>query len=157
MFSKLDAATAKMTSGICSIVALLASIVAYFAVGGTIFSGIYITLVYILPKPSDVLVSNLNLLWGLLVGEAVGSIASGFVMFRIARRSRIISSAVVIALLGAMREGYILWGPNTPWELRIEPPLQMLLVCLSFFALGAWMGDKQTKTDRKIETEDIDQ
>lgn len=129
----------------CSIAAIFASLAAYFAVGGVMLSAIYIMLVYILPKPGDLLVFNLNLLWGLLVGEAAGSIASGYVMFRIARRSRVINSAMVIALLSAMREGFILWGPNTPWELRTDPLLQTLLVCLSFFVLGAWMGARKRK------------
>ncbi len=145
MFSKLDAATAKMNSGLCSIVTILASLAAYLAVGGFTLSAIYIMLVYVLPKPDDLLVFNLNLLWGLLVSEAAGSIASGYVMFRIARRRRVMSSAVVIALLIAMREGYILWGPNTPWELRTDPLLQTLLVCLSFFVLGAWLGARNRK------------
>ena len=132
MFSKLDATTARMKSGMRSIVTILAGLAAYLAVGGIVFGAIYIGVLYILPKPGDLLVFNLNISWGFLIGEAVGSIASGYVIFRIASRARYINSSIVILLLIAMRQGYVLWGPNTPWALEDDPLLPTILVCLPF-------------------------
>ncbi len=145
MFPKLDATTEKMNSGICSTVAILAGLAAYFTFGGIMFGAIYIVLTYILPKPGDLLVFNLNISWGFLAAEAVGSIASGYVMFRIASRARYINSSIVILLLIAMRQGYVLRGPNTPWALEDDPLLPTILVCLPFFVLGAWMGSRKRK------------
>jgi hypothetical protein len=136
-----------------SIVAISKGLAAYFVAGGVVFGAIYFVLVYLLPKPDDwvVLRSTLNLLWGLLIGEAVGSIASGYVMFRIVSRARYINSAMVIALLSAMRQAYVLWGPNTPWALEDDPLLPTILVCLPFFVLGAWMGSRKRGQIEKLE------
>lgn len=134
-----------------SVVAVSKGLVTFFAAGGIMFGAIYIGLVYILPKPGDLLVFNLNISWGFLVGEVVGSIASGYVMFRIASRARYINSAMVIALLSAMRQAYVLWGPNTPSALEDDPLLPTILVCLPFFVLGAWMGSRKREQIEKLE------
>ena len=145
MLFKQHATPTRMKSGMRSIVAIFAGLAAYFAVGGMMFGIIYIVLVYILPKPGDLLAFNLNILWGFLVGEAVGSIASGYVISRVASRARYINSAIVIVLLSAMRQGYILWGPNTRWALEDDPLLPTILVCLPFLALGIWIGSRKRK------------
>jgi hypothetical protein len=128
-----------------SIAAIILGLAAFFAAGGIMFGAIYLGLVYLLPKPEDLLVFNLNLLSGLLVGEAAGSIVSGYVAARVARRAQFFHSAVVIALLCALRQGYIFWGSDTGWYLTFDPSLLTFLVCLPFFSFGTWMGFRKRK------------
>lgn len=151
MLSERGATVATVNPVTRIIVAIIVGLGAFFAAGGIVFGAIYLGLAYLLPKPDDLLVFNLNLLWGLLVGEAVGSIVSGYVAARVARRAQFIHSGVVIALQCALRRGYILWGSGAEWYLTFDPFLLTFLVCLPFFVLGTWVGSRKRKQVERSE------
>jgi MFS family permease len=131
-----------MNSGTRSVVAIVAGLAAFFAAGAIVFGVCYVVVIHILPQPDDwrTLRTNVEGMLGFQVSVAIGSIVGGYITSRVAGRARFVHSLGVIAVLVAMRQGYILWGPHTLWDEMFGPVREAALVCLPFFALGTWLG-----------------
>jgi hypothetical protein len=147
----LEATIATLNPVMRSIAAIFAGIAAFFAVGGIAFGAIYVALVYLLPRPVDLLEFNVNAGLGFLVIVAVGSIASGFVTARTAERARFLHSAVAFVLLSALRRAYMLWGPDTfIWDDGDWGTIQLMVIAsLPFFSLGTWLGSRKREQVEK--------
>ena len=136
-----------------SIVAISAGFAALFAIAGIAFGAIYVIFFYLWPKPTSWmgLVNNVNLMLCFLVGAAACSIAGGYVTVRLAKRNCFIHSAVVVLMLSALDQGYILWGPVTQWNLPFDPLLPTILGSPPFFMLGTWMGPRKQRQVERFE------
>ena len=144
MLSEIGARTAKVKSGMGSVLAIIAGLAAFFAAGAIVFGAMYVFFFYLWPKPTSwmTLVNNVNMMLCFLAGAAAGSIVGAYVTARFTRRYHFIHSAVVIALLYALLKAYILWGPHTLWDTFYDP-LPTALGYLPFFALGTWIGSRK--------------
>lgn len=150
MFFNFDAESVKANANLRTIVAVLAGVVAFLVVCGVVFGSIYLVLVYVLPRPEDLLVFNLNVTWGFLIAMAIGSIAGGYSSSRLATHAKYMSGSAVIVVLSALHEGYVLCGPHHGRDLPFEPILPTICGCLPFFAVGIWMGSRKWKRPRNI-------
>jgi hypothetical protein len=136
-----------------SIAAIIAGFAAFFAAGGIAFGAMYVFFFYLWPKPTSWmgLVNNVNLELCSLVGAALGSIVGGYVTARVAKRNQFIHAAVVIAMLSALDQVYILWGTDTQWTLPFDRLLPTILGYVPFFVFGTWIGSRKRKQIERSE------
>jgi hypothetical protein len=146
----LDGIIAAMTPALRSFVAVIVGVAAFFAACGIMLAATLEGLEPLLTKPDNGIVIFLFYFCsGILVGVPMGSIVSGYITARIAKRTYFIHSAAVVALIAVLNRAYIMWtfDPIGLRDFYHTISVYMIVGGMPFFALGTWMGSRKRRPD----------